>query len=218
MDNWHDQDIEELKVESPFFEDNGALHPLYRFGHGAYYTEGWSEFRRADGTMHKIFESSRTSTPTEDYPAAFWFNPFENQMNTTATPENALTDDNGAAIGDINATRVEDGWYCSRVCPIRVEKEDFKINVDKRPRMVTLYAIDLWKFRGGKKIETGTTYFIDFDLEYMADVDDAGRAFKGRNRRGLIEEDSRNSLIHVPIFKIQGFESRADTSIKPQEN
>ena len=217
-DNWHDQDIEELKVESPFFEDNGARHPLYWFGHGAYYTEGWSEFRRADGTMHKIFESSRTSTPTEDYPAAFWFNPFENQMNTTATPESALTDDNGAAIGDINATRVEDGWYCSRVCPIRVEKEDFKINVNKRPRTVTLYAIDLWRFRGGKKIETGTTYFIDFDLEYMADMDDAGRAFKGRNSRGIIEEDSRNSLIHVPIFEIQGFDSRIDTSIKPQKD
>ncbi len=218
VDNWNDQDIEKLKVESPFFADNGALHPLYWFGHGAYYTEGWSEFRRADGTMHKIFESSRTSTPTEDYPAAFWFNPFENQMNTTATPENALTDDNGAAIGDINATRVEDGWYCSKVCPIRVKKEDFKINVDKRPRTVTLYAIDLWRFRGGKKIETGTTYFIDFDLEYMADMDDAGRAFKGRNSRGLIEEDSRNSLIHVPIFDIQGFDSRIDTSIKPKED
>ena len=218
VDNWNDQDIEKLKVESPFFADNGALHPLYWFGHGAYYTEGWSEFRRADGTMHKIFESSRTSTPTEDYPAAFWFNPFENQMNTTATPENALTDDNGAAIGDINATRVEDGWYCSKVCPIRIEKKDFKINVGKRPRTVTLYAIDLWKFRGGKKIETGTTYFIDFDLEYMADVDDAGRAFKGRNSRGLIEEDSRNSLIHVPIFEIQGFDSRTDTSIKPQKD
>ena len=218
VDNWNDQDIEKLKVESPFFADNGALHPLYWFGHGAYYTEGWSEFRRADGTMHKIFESSRTSTPTEDYPAAFWFNPFENQMNTTATPENALTDDNGAAIGDINATRVEDGWYCSKVCPIRIEKKDFKINVGKRPRTVTLYAIDLWKFRGGKKIETGTTYFIDFDLEYMADVDDAGRAFKGRNSRGLIEEDSRNSLIHVSIFEIQGFDSRIDTSIKPQKD
>lgn len=218
VDNWNDQDIEKLKVESPFFEDNGARLPLYRFGHGAYYAEGWSEFRRADGTMHKIFESSRTSTPSEDYPAAFWFNPFENQMNTTATPESALTDDNGAAIGDINATRVEDGWYCSRVCPIRVEKGDFKINVDKRPRTVTLYAIDLWRFRGGKKIETGTTYFIDFDLEYMADVDDAGRAFKGRNSRGIIEEDSRNSLIHVPIFEIQGFASRTDTSIKPQKD
>lgn len=218
VDNWHDQDIEKLKVESPFFEDNGARHPLYWFGHGAYYAEGWSEFRRADGTMHKIFESSRTSTPTEDYPAAFWFNPFENQMNTTATPESALTDENGAAIGDINATRVEDGWYCSRVCDIRVEKEDFKINVNKRPRTVTLYAIDLWRFRGGKKIETGTTYFIDFDLEYMADTDDAGRAFKGRTRRGLIEEDSRNSLIHVPIFEIQGFDSRKDTSIKPQKD
>ena len=217
-DNWHDQDIEELKVESPFFADNGARHPLYWFGHGAYYTEGWSEFRRADGTMHKIFESSRTSTPSEDYPAAFWFNPFKNQMNTTATPESALTDDNGAAIGDINATRVEDGWYCSKVCPIRVEKRDFKINVDKRPRTVTLYAIDLWRFRGGKKIKTGTTYFIDFDLEYMADVDDAGRAFKGRTRRGLIEEDSRNSLIHVPIFDIQGFDTRIDTSIKPQKD
>ena len=218
VDNWNDQDIEELKVESPFFADNGARHPLYWFGHGAYYTEGWSEFRRADGTMHKIFESSRTSTPTEDYPAAFWFNPFENQMNTTATPESALTDENGAAIGDINATRVEDGWYCSRVCDIRVKKEDFKINVNKRPRTVTLYAIDLWRFRGGKKIETGTTYFIDFDLEYMADTDDAGRAFKGRNSRGLIEEDSRNSLIHVPIFEIQGFDSRIDTSIKPQKD
>ncbi|MBF1075540.1 MAG: hypothetical protein HXL29_01800, partial [Prevotellaceae bacterium] len=218
VDNWHDQDIEELKVESPFFADNGARHPLYWFGHGAYYAEGWSEFRRADGTMHKIFESSRTSTPTEDYPAAFWFNPFENQMNTTATPESALTDENGAAIGDINATRVEDGWYCSRVCDIRVEKEDFKINVNKRPRTVKLYAIDLWRFRGGKKIETGTTYFIDFDLEYMADMDDAGRAFKGRNSRGIIEEDSRNSLIHVPIFEIQGFDSRIDTSIKPQKD
>ena len=218
VDNRNDQDIEELKVESPFFADNGARHPLYWFGHGAYYAEGWSEFRRADGTMHKIFESSRTSTPTEDYPAAFWFNPFENQMNTTATPENALTDDTGAAIGDINATRVEDGWYCSRVCDIRVEKGDFKINVNKRQRTVTLYAIDLWRFRGGKKIETGTTYFIDFDLEYMADTDDAGRAFKGRNSRGLIEEDSRNSLSHVPIFEIQGFDSRIDTSIKPQKD
>lgn len=217
-DNWHDQEIEQMKVESPYFAENGQEYPLYKFGHGAYYTEGWSEFRRADGSMHKIFESSRTSTPTEDYPAAFWFNPFENQMNTTATPESALTDDNGAAIGDINATRVEDGWYCSRVCPIRVEKEDFKINVDKRPRTVTLYAIDLWRFRGGKKIETGTTYFIDFDLEYMADMDDAGRAFKGRTRRGFIEEDSRNSLIHVPIFEIQGFDSRKDTSIKPQKD
>lgn len=218
VDNWHDQDIEELKVESPFFADNGARHPLYWFGHGAYYAEGWSEFRRADGTMHKIFESSRTSTPSEDYPAAFWFNPFENQMNTTATPESALTDENGAAIGDINATRVEDGWYCSRVCDIRVEKKDFKINVNKRPRTVTLYAIDLWRFRGGKKIETGTTYFIDFDLEYMADTDDAGRAFKGRTRSGLIEEDSRNSLNHVSIFEIQGFDSRIDTSIKPQKD
>ena len=218
VDNWNDQDIEELKVESPFFADNGARHPLYWFGHGAYYAEGWSEFRRADGTMHKIFESSRTSTPTEDYPAAFWFNPFKNQMNTTAPPENALTDDTGAAIGDINATRVEDGWYCSRVCPIRVVKGDFKINVNKRPRTVTLYAIDLWRFRGGKKIETGTTYFIDFDLEYMAETDDAGRAFKGRNSHGLIEEDSRNSLIHVPIFEIQGFDSRRDTSIKPQKD
>ena len=218
VDNWHDEDIEDLKVESPFFADNGALYPLYNFGHGAYYTEGWSEFRRADGTMHKIFESSRTSTPSEDYPAAFWFNPFENQMNTTATPENALTDENGAAIGDINATRVEDGWYCSRVCPIRVEKEYFKIHVNKRPRTVTLYAIDLWRFRGGKKIETGTTYFIDFDLEYMAEAADGGRALKGRDRRGLIEEDSRNSLLHVPIFEIKGFDSRTDTSIKPRED
>lgn len=90
--------------------------------------------------------------------------------------------------------------------------------MNKRPRTVNLYAIDLWKFQGGKKIETGTTYFIDFDLEYMADVDEAGRAFKGRTRSGFIDEDSRNSLIHVPIFEIQGFDSRTDTSIKPQKD
>ena len=52
----------------------------------------------------------------------------------------------------------------------------------------------------------------------MADVDDAGRAFKGRNYRGLIEADSRNSLIHVPIFEIHGFDSRTDTSIKRQKD
>ena len=219
VDNWHDQDIEELKVESPFFEDNGALHPLYRFGHGAYYTEGWSEFRRADGTMHKIFESSRTSTPTEDYPAAFWFNPLENNFSTTATPENALIDEHGAATGDINATRVEDGWYCSRVCPIRVEQPNFRINVNRRPQNVKLYAIDLWKFHAGKKVETGTTYFVDYDLDNNANAADDGRAHKGRNNRGLIHEDSRNIINnHKAIFEIQGFESRTNTSIKPQQN
>lgn len=218
-DNWHDQDIQQMKVESPYFSENEQEYPLYQLGHGAYYTEGWSEFRRADGSMHKIFESSRTSTPTEDYPAAFWFNPLENNFSTTATPESALTDDNGAAIGDINATRVEDGWYCSRVCPIRVEQPNFRINVNRRPQNVKLYAIDLWKFHAGKKVETGTTYFVDYDLDNNANAADDGRAHKGRNNRGLIHEDSRNIINnHKAIFEIQGFESRTNTSIKPQQN
>ena len=218
-DNRHDQDIQQMKVESPDFSENGQEYPLYQFGHGAYYTEGWSEFRRADGSMHKIFESSRTSTPTEDYPAAFWFNPLENNFSTTATPENALIDEHGAATGDINATRVEDGWYCSRVCPIRVERPNFRINVNRRPQNVKLYAIDLWKFHAGKKVETGTTYFVDYDLDNNANADDDGRAHKGRNNRGLIHEDSRNIINnHKAIFEIQGFESRTNTSIKPQQN
>lgn len=218
-DNWHDQEIEQMKVESPYFAENGQEYPLYKFGHGAYYTEGWSEFRRADGSMHKIFESSRTSTPTEDYPAAFWFNPLENNFSTTATPENALIDEHGAATGDINATRVTDGWYCSRVCPIRIEKTAFQINVNGRPQNVPLYAIDLWKFHAGKKVETGTTYFVDFDLDNNANAADDGRAHKGRNRRGLIHEDSRNIINnHKAIFEIQGFESRTDTRIKPQKD
>ena len=218
-DNRHDQDIQQMKVESPYFSENGQEYPLYQFGHGAYYTEGWSEFRRADGSMHKIFESSRTSTPTEDYPAAFWFNPLENNFSTTATPENALIDEHGAATGDINATRVEDGWYCSRVCPIRVEQPNFRINVNRRPQNVKLYAIDLWKFHAGKKVETGTTYFVDYDLDNNANADDDGRAHKGRNNRGLIHEDSRNIINnHKAIFEIQGFESRTNTSIKPQQN
>ena len=218
-DNWHDQEIEQMKVESPYFAENGQEYPLYQFGHGAYYTEGWSEFRRADGSMHKIFESSRTSTPTEDYPAAFWFNPLENNFSTTATPENALIDEHGAATGDINATRVEDGWYCSRVCPIRIEKTAFQIYVNGRPQNVPLYAIDLWKFHAGKKVETGTTYFVDFDLDNNANAADDGRAHKGRNRRGLIHEDSRNIINnHKAIFEIQGFESRTNNSIKPQQN
>lgn len=218
-DNWHDQEIEQMKVESPYFAENGQEYPLYKFGHGAYYTEGWSEFRRADGSMHKIFESSRTSTPTEDYPAAFWFNPLENNFSTTATPENALIDEHGAATGDINATRVTDGWYCSRVCPIRIEKTAFQINVNGRPQNVPLYAIDLWKFHAGKKVETGTTYFVDFDLDNNANAADDGRAHKGRNHRGLIHEDSRNIINnHKAIFEIQGFESRTDTSIKPQKD
>ena len=218
-DNWHDQEIEQMKVESPYFAENGQEYPLYKFGHGAYYTEGWSEFRRADGSMHKIFESSRTSTPTEDYPAAFWFNPLENNFSTTATPENALIDEHGAATGDINATRVEDGWYCSRVCPIRVEQPNFRINVNRRPQNVKLYAIDLWKFHAGKKVETGTTYFVDFDLDNNANAADDGRAHKGRNHRGLIHEDSRNIINnHKAIFEIQGFESRTDTRIKPQKD
>ena len=218
-DNWHDQDIQQMKVESPYFSENEQEYPLYKFGHGAYYTEGWSEFRRADGSMHKIFESSRTSTPTEDYPAAFWFNPLENNFSTTATPENALIDEHGAATGDINATRVEDGWYCSRVCPIRVEQPNFRINVNRRPQNVKLYAIDLWKFHAGKKVETGTTYFVDYDLDNNANAADDGRAHKGRNNRGLIHEDSRNIINnHKAIFEIQGFESRTNTSIKPQQN
>lgn len=218
-DNWHDQDIQQMKVESPYFSENEQEYPLYQFGHGAYYTEGWSEFRRADGSMHKIFESSRTSTPTEDYPAAFWFNPLENNFSTTATPENALIDEHGAATGDINATRVEDGWYCSRVCPIRVEQPNFRINVNRRPQNVKLYAIDLWKFHAGKKVETGTTYFVDYDLDNNANAADDGRAHKGRNNRGLIHEDSRNIINnHKAIFEIQGFESRTNTSIKPQQN
>lgn len=218
-DNWHDQEIEQMKVESPYFAENGQEYPLYNFGHGAYYTEGWSEFRRADGSMHKIFESSRTSTPTEDYPAAFWFNPLENNFSTTATPENALIDEHGAATGDINATRVTDGWYCSRVCPIRIEKTAFQINVNGRPQNVPLYAIDLWKFHAGKKVETGTTYFVGFDLDNNANAADDGRAHKGRNHRGLIHEDSRNIINnHKAIFEIQGFESRTDTSIKPQKD
>ena len=218
-DNLHDQDIQQMKVESPYFSENDQEYPLYQFGHGAYYTEGWSEFRRADGSMHKIFESSRTSTPTEDYPAAFWFNPLENNFSTTATPENALIDEHGAATGDINATRVEDGWYCSRLCPIRVEQPKFQINVNRRPQNVKLYAIDLWKFHAGKKVETGTTYFVDYDLDNNANAADDGRAHKGRNNRGLIHEDSRNIINnHKAIFEIQGFESRTNTSIKPQQN
>lgn len=218
-DNWNDQDIQQMKVENPYFSENEQEYPLYQFGHGAYYTEGWSEFRRADGSMHKIFESSRTSTPTEDYPAAFWFNPLENNFSTTATPENALIDEHGAATGDINATRVEDGWYCSRVCPIRVEQPNFRINVNRQPQNVKLYAIDLWKFHAGKKVETGTTYFVDYDLDNNANADDDGRAHKGRNNRGLIHEDSRNIINnHKAIFEIQGFESRTNTSIKPQQN
>ena len=218
-DNWHDQDIQQMKVESPYFSENEQEYPLYNFGYGAYYTEGWSEFRRADGSIHKIFESSRTSTPTEDYPAAFWFNPLENNFSTTATPENALIDEHGAAMGDINATRVEDGWYCSRVCPIRVEQPNFQINVNGRPQNVQLYAIDLWKFHAGKKVETGTTYFVDYDLDNNANAADDGRAHKGRNYRGIIHEDSRNVINnHKAIFEIQGFESRTNTSIKPQQN
>ena len=218
-DNLHDQDIQQMKVESPYFSENDQEYPLYQLGHGAYYTEGWSEFRRADGSMHKIFESSRTSTPTEDYPAAFWFNPLENNFSTTATPENALIDEHGAATGDINATRVEDGWYCSRVCPIRVEQPNFRIKVNRRPQNVKLYAIDLWKFHAGKKVETGTTYFVDYDLDNNANAADDGRAHKGRNNRGFIHEDSLNIINnHKAIFEIQGFESRTNTSIKPQQN
>lgn len=218
-DNGQDQEIEQMKVESPYFAENGQEYPLYQFGHGAYYTEGWSEFRRADGSMHKIFESSRTSTPTEDYPAAFWFNPLENNFSTTGTPENALIDEHGAATGDINATRVEDGWYCSRVCPIRIEKKVFQIYVNERPQNVPLYAIDLWKFHAGKKVETGTTYFVDFDLDNNSYAADDGRAHKGRNRYGHVYKESRDiHLVDKAIFEIQGFESRTNNSIKPQQN
>ena len=218
-DNWHDQDIQQMKVESPYFSENGQEYPLYQFGHGAYYTEGWSEFRRADGSMHKIFESSRTSIPTEDYPAAFWFNPLENNFSTTATPENALIDEHGAATGDINATRVEDGWYCSRLCPIRVEQLNYAFRVKGQPRNAPLYAIDLWKFYAGKKVETGTTYFLKCDLDGYTEAADDGRAQKGRNHRGIIHEDSRNIINnHKAIFEIQGFESRTNNSIKPQQN
>ena len=218
-DNWHDEDIQQMKVESPYFSENGQEYPLYQFGHGAYYTEGWSEFRRADGSMHKIFESSRTSIPTEDYPAAFWFNPLENNYFTTATPENALIDEHGAAMGDINATRVEDGWYCSRLCPIRVEQPNYAFRVKGQPRNAPLYAIDLWKFHAGKKVETGTTYFLKCDLDGYTEAADDGRAQKGRNHRGIIHEDSRNIINnHKAIFEIQGFESRTNTSIKPQQN
>ena len=218
-DNSHDYEIEQMKVESPYFAENGQEYPLYQFGHGAYYTEGWSEFRRADGSMHKIFESSRTSTPTEDYPAAFWFNPLENNFSTTATPENALIDEHGAATGDINATRVEDGWYCSRVCQIRIEKKVFQIYVNRRPQNVPLYAIDLWKFHAGKKVETGTTYFVDFDLDNNLYAADDGRAHKGRNRYGHVYKESRDiHLVDKAIFEIQGFESRTNNSIKPQQN
>ena len=217
--NWHDQDIQQMKVESPYFSENGKEYPLYQFGHGAYYTEGWSEFRRADGSMHKIFESSRTSTPTEDYPAAFWFNPLENNFSTTATPENALIDEHGAATGDINATRVEDGWYCSRICQIRIEQSNYQINVEGRTLNVPLYAIDLWKFHAGKKVETGTTYFVDYDLDKKGEAPRDGRAHKGRNRGGFVDEDSRNIINnHIAIFDIQGFETIPNNSIKPQQN
>ena len=219
IDNRHDQDIEEMKVESPYFADNVEEFPLYYFGHGAYYTEGWSEFRRADGSMHKIFESSRTSIPAEHYPAAFWFNPLENNFTTTAAPENALVDEHGAAIGDINATRVEDGWYCSLICPIRIEQSNYQINVEGRTLNVPLYAIDLWKFHAGKKVETGTTYFVEYDLDKKGEAPSDGRAHKGRNRRGFVDEDSRNIINnHIAIFDIQGFETRPNKSIKPQQN
>ena len=218
-DNWNDQDIQQMKVESPYFSENGKEYPLYQFGHGAYYTEGWSEFRRADGSMHKIFESSRTSTPTEDYPAAFWFNPLENNFSTTATPENALIDEHGAATGDINATRVEDGWYCSSICQIRIEQSNYQIKVEGRTLNVPLYAIDLWKFHAGKKVETGTTYFVDYDLDKKGEAPIDGRAHKGRNHKGYSHEDSRNIINnHKAIFEIEGFESRTNTSIKPQQN
>ena len=219
IDNWNDPEIEEMKVESPYFADNVEEFPLYQFGHGAYYTEGWSEFRRADGSMHKIFESSRTSIPAETYPAAFWYNPLENNQFTTAAPENALVDEHGAALGDINATRVKDGWYCSRICPIRIEQKNLQIKVEGRTRNVPLYAIDLWKFQAGKKVETGTTYFVEYDLDKKGEAPSDGRAHKGRNRRGFVDEDSRNIINnHIAIFDIQGFETRPNNSIKPQQN
>jgi Carbohydrate binding domain. len=219
IDNWQDPEIAEMNVESPYFADNVEEFPLYQFGHGAYYTEGWSEFRRADGSMHKIFESSRTSIPAETYPAAFWYNPLENNQFTTAAPENALVDEHGAALGDINATRVKDGWYCSRICPIRIEQSNYQINVEGRTLNVPLYAIDLWKFHAGKKVETGTTYFVEYDLDKKGEAPSDGRAHKGRNRRGFVDEDSRNIINnHIAIFDIQGFETRPNNSIKPQQN
>lgn len=219
IDNWNDPEIAEMNVESPYFADNVEEFPLYQFGHGAYYTEGWSEFRRADGSMHKIFESSRTSIPAETYPAAFWYNPLENNQFTTAAPENALVDEHGAALGDINATRVKDGWYCSRICPIRIEQSNYQINVEGRTLNVPLYAIDLWKFHAGKKVETGTTYFVEYDLDKKGEAPSDGRAHKGRNRRGFVDEDSRNIINnHIAIFDIQGFETRPNNSIKPQQN
>lgn len=218
-DNRHDPEIEEMKVVSPYDYDNGKEFPLYEFGYGAYYTEGWSEFRRADGSMHKIFEGSRTSIPTEDYPAAFWFNPLGNNYFTTAPPENVLVDEHGAAMGDLNFTRVEDGWYCSRLCPIRVERPNFQINVKGRTRNAPLYAIELWKFHAGKKVETGTTYFVEFDLDNDPEAADDGRAHKGRNRYGDVYKESRDiHLVDKAIFEIQGFESRTNNSIKPQQN
>lgn len=219
IDNWNDPEIAEMNVESPYFADNVEEFPLYQFGHGAYYTEGWSEFRRADGSMHKIFESSRTSIPAETYPAAFWYNPLENNQFTTAAPENALVDEHGAALGDINATRVKDGWYCSRIFPIRIEQSNYQINVEGRTLNVPLYAIDLWKFHAGKKVETGTTYFVEYDLDKKGEAPSDGRAHKGRNRRGFVDEDSRNIINnHIAIFDIQGFETRPNNSIKPQQN
>lgn len=218
-DNRHDPEIEEMKVVSPYDYDNGKEFPLYEFGYGAYYTEGWSEFRRADGSMHKVFEGSRTSIPTEDYPAAFWFNPLGNNYFTTAPPENVLVDEHGAAMGDLNFTRVEDGWYCSRLCPIRVERPNFQINVKGRTRNAPLYAIELWKFHAGKKVETGTTYFVEFDLDNDPEAADDGRAHKGRNRYGDVYKESRDiHLVDKAIFEIQGFESRTNNSIKPQQN
>ena len=208
-----------MKVESPYFADNVEEFPLYHFGHGAYYTEGWSEFRRADGSMHKIFESSRTSIPAEHYPAAFWYNPLENNQFTTAAPENALVDEHGAALGDINATRVKDGWYCSRICKIRIAQQNLQIKVEGRTRNVPLYAIDLWKFQAGKKVETGTTYFVEYDLDKKGEAPSDGRAHKGRNRWGDVYEDSRHILHNdIAIFAIQGFETRPNKSIKPQQN
>lgn len=218
-DNRHDPEIEEMKVVSPYDYDNGKEFPLYEFGYGAYYTEGWSEFRRADGSMHKIFEGSRTSIPTEDYPAAFWFNPWRNNYFPTAPPENVLVDEHGAAMGDLNFTRVEDGWYCSHLCPIRVERPNYQINVKRRTRNAPLYAIELWKFHAGKKVETGTTYFVEFDLDNDPEAADDGRAHKGRDRYGNVYKESRDiHLVDKAIFEIQGFDSRTNTSIKPQQN
>ena len=217
-DNSHDPEIEEMKVISPYNNENGKEYPLYTFGYGAYYTEGWSEFRRADGSMHKIFESSRTSIPSEDYPAAVWFNPWP-QYFTTDPPEKVLVDQNGASMGDLNDTRVEDGWYCSRRCPIRVEIPDHKVIVHGERRNTSLYAIDLWKFHAGKKVETGTTYFLDYDLDFYPEAANDGRAHKGRDFRGIVYEESLDTLQESKaIFEIQGFKSRTNTSIKPQQN